>query len=112
MTMKHVGLISLVVLSCVTGALVLGSRCPTTDPTNAMAAFFVFGAHCPTVSEVVPTAASPAEKPTPAAPAISDFRFVDSAGREVAIADLKDKQVIAVVFVGTDRSASKNTRRR
>ena len=112
MTMKHVGLLGLVVLSCVAGALVLGSRCKATNPTNAMAAFFMFGAHCPNAPKVGQTTRSPLEKPTPSAPGITDYRFVDSAGREVMLADLRDRQVVAVVFVAADRAAPKSTHRR
>jgi hypothetical protein len=97
MNLRHVGLIGLVILAFVAGCLMVGNRRASADPTNALAAFFVYGSQCPDVAK-----AEPARESTPAE-APGQFRLIDAAGRDIAIGDIKDRQVIAVVFVGNIR---------
>ena len=64
MTLKLVAWIGLGVLSLAGGSLALGNRRSTTDPANAVAAYFMVGAHCPGMLQPV----SPPEPRRPGFP--------------------------------------------
>ena len=93
MTLKRIGLIGFILVSCVAVYATLRTYRATTDPAAAMAGFFMFRTHPPLQN----TASSGQQSNT-----IPPFRLEDTDGNDVALADFKAKKAIAVVFIGTE----------
>jgi peroxiredoxin len=96
MTLKMISWISFFILAGTTGTYVVGSRYASADPASAMAAYFMIGAHCPTVAETISTV-EPKKTAT-----IPGFQLNDTTGRKIGPGDFKDKKAIAIVFIGTE----------
>src|SRR5262249_167389 len=91
MIARNLGLSAMVLLPCLAGLYAIAVTCPASDPTNAVAGYFLIPPIC--------------RNPAPSGPAIRtipDFRLKAPAGRTVALADYKDKKAIAVVFIGAE----------
>lgn len=93
MTQKRIGLIGFILLSCLAGFLAMRVYGVSTNPAVCWGGFPIYQGHWPSPQPL---------SINPSAQAISDFRLKDTEGRDVTLADFRDKKAIAVVFIGTE----------
>jgi hypothetical protein len=97
MTAKSLASISFVLVSCITGFLVLGNQCPAGNPAEALAGYFMMGAHFSNAPMADSSPTRVAEPP--AAPVIAEARRGDLKDAGFAKVDFSNPHVMAVVVI-------------